>query len=67
MIWKVTPVGEASVFAKGAPLNIPNGIEVDADGNIVVVNIGSADVITFAPDGHVLRTERPHNPAMTGS
>src|SRR6187455_127622 len=58
MIWKVTPSGESSVFAKGAPLAMPNGIEVDGDGNIVVVNIGSADVISFAPDGHVVRTEQ---------
>ena len=58
MIWKVTSAGEASVFAKGAPLAMPNGIEVDADGNIVVVNMGSLDVISFAPDGHVLRTEK---------
>jgi DNA-binding beta-propeller fold protein YncE len=46
------------VFVKGAPLNVPNGIEVDGDGNIVVVNIGNTDVITFAPDGHVVRTEQ---------
>jgi sugar lactone lactonase YvrE len=58
MIWKVTPGGEASVFVKGAPLAMPNGIEVDGDGNIVVVNIGSVDVISFAPDGHIVRTEQ---------
>jgi len=58
VVWKLTPDGQASVFVQGAPLNMPNGIEVDGDGNIVVVNIGSADVITFAPDGHVLKTEQ---------
>ncbi len=57
-IWKVAPNGEASVFVQGAPLNLPNGIEVDRDGNIVVVNIGNTDVITFAPDGRVIRTEQ---------
>jgi len=57
-IWKLAPNSEASVFVQGAPLNMPNGIEVDGDGNIVVVNIGSADVISFAPDGHVIRTEQ---------
>ena len=57
-VWKLAPDGQASVFVKGAPLNMPNGIEVDGDGNIVVVNIGSADVITFAPDGRVVRTEQ---------
>jgi hypothetical protein len=58
VVWKLTPDGQASVFVQGAPLNIPNGIEVDSDGNIVVVNIGSPDVITFAPDGRVVRTEQ---------
>jgi hypothetical protein len=58
VVWKVSPDGEPSVFVKGAPLNVPNGIEVDGDGNIVVVNIGNTDVITFAPDGHVVRTEQ---------
>jgi hypothetical protein len=57
-IWKLAPNGQASVFIQGAPLNMPNGIEVDGDGNIVVVNIGTVDVITFAPDGHVVRTEQ---------
>jgi len=63
-VWKITPNGEASVFVQGAPLSMPNGIEVDGDGNIVVVNIGNPDVITFAPDGHVLRTEQA---AQSGS
>ncbi|HTU67469.1 MAG TPA: hypothetical protein VMF52_16085 [Steroidobacteraceae bacterium] len=57
-VWKVTPDGQASVFVQGAPLSMPNGIEVDGDGNIVVVNIGTPDVITFAPDGKVVRTEQ---------
>jgi len=57
-VWKITPDGRSSVFVQGAPLNIPNGIEVDGDGNIVVVNIGNTDVITFAPDGKVVRTEQ---------
>ena len=57
-VWKITTDGQSSVFVQGAPLNIPNGIEVDGDGNVVVVNIGNADVITFAPDGKVVRTEQ---------
>jgi hypothetical protein len=57
-VWKIAPDGQVSVFVQGAPLNIPNGVEVDGDGNIVVVNIGNADVITFAPDGKVVRTEQ---------
>jgi len=57
-VWKITPDGPSSVVVQGAPLNIPNGIEVDGDGNIVVVNIGTADVITFTPDGKVVKTEQ---------
>ncbi len=61
-IWKIPPNGEPTVFAQGAPLNVPNGIEVDGDGNIVVVTIGSADVITYAPNGSVIRTEQAAQP-----
>jgi len=57
-VWKITPDGKSSVFLQGPPLNMPNGIELDGDGNIVVVNIGSADVITFATDKRVVRTEQ---------
>jgi hypothetical protein len=57
-IYKVTPSGESSVFVDGAPLNLPNGVAIDTDGNIVVVNIGSKDVITFSPAGQVVRTEQ---------
>ena len=66
VVWKVTTAGVASVFAQGAPMNLPNGIEVDADGNIVVVNIDSADVITYAPDGRVLKTEQAAQPGNDG-
>jgi sugar lactone lactonase YvrE len=57
-IYKVTPSGQSSVFIDGAPLNLPNGVAIDPDGNIVVVNIGSKDVITFSPAGQVVRTEQ---------
>jgi hypothetical protein len=57
-VWKITPAGETSVFVQGAPLSMPNGIEMDGDGNIVVVNIGTADVVTYSPDGKVVRTEQ---------
>jgi len=58
IVWKVTPSGEASIFVQGAPLFRPNGIEIDGDGNIVVVNMGNPDVITFAPDGKLVRTQQ---------
>jgi hypothetical protein len=57
-VWKISPDGTTSIVVRGAPMNLPNGIELDGDGNIVVVNIGTADVITFALDGRVLRTEQ---------
>ena len=56
-IYKVTASGEVSVFAEGAPLAAPNGVAIDGDGNIVVVNIGDNAVITFNPEGEVIRTE----------
>jgi sugar lactone lactonase YvrE len=57
-VYKITPGGESSVFVSGAPLNLPNGIAFDPKGNIVVVNIGSSDVLTFSPAGQLLTTEQ---------
>jgi hypothetical protein len=57
-VWKITPDGNASIFVQGAPMRQPNGIAFDSEGNIVVVNIGTEDVITYAKDGKVVRTEK---------
>lgn len=57
VIYKVTADGQVSVFAQGAPLVQPNGVAMDTDGNIVVVNIGDNAVITYNPAGEVVRTE----------
>ena len=57
-VWKITRDGAASIFAQGAPLVQPNGVAIDPQGNIVVVNIGNPDVITFSPDGKVVKTEK---------
>lgn len=57
-VYKITPKGEATVLVTGEPLRNPNGIGLDAQGNIVVVNIGSNDVLTFSPDGKLLATEQ---------
>ena len=56
-IWKVTADGEVSVFAEGAPLAAPNGVAIDQDGNIVVVNVGDNAIITYDQDGAVIRIE----------
>jgi sugar lactone lactonase YvrE len=57
LVYKVTPNGRSSVFAEGEPLATPNGVAMDNDGNIVVVNIASNAVITYDPDGDIVRTE----------
>ena len=49
--------GAASIFVQGAPLRQPNGIAFDPQGNIVVINIGNDAVLTFSPDGQLLKTE----------
>lgn len=56
-IYKVTPAGESSVFIDGAPLAAPNGVAIDPDGNIVVVNIGNNSVLTFDTSGELVKTE----------
>ena len=54
------------MFISGAPLSQPNGIAFDAKGNIVVVNIGTNDVLTFSPDGKLLTTEQAVDPGNDG-
>jgi hypothetical protein len=63
-VWRITPDGQASIFVQGAPLRQPNGIAFDPQGNIVVANMGTSELLTFSPDGKLLRTE---NAAQTGS
>ena len=65
-VWKITPDGQASMFVQGAPLRQPNGVAFDPQGNIVVVNIGNDDVLTFGPDGKLLRTEKAAQPGNDG-
>jgi sugar lactone lactonase YvrE len=56
-VFKVTADGRVSTFVEGAPLAIPNGVAIDPDGNVVVVNIGDNAVLTFDSDGDLIRTE----------
>tara|TARA_R110002167_G_scaffold134818_1_gene321090 strand:- start:455 stop:1390 length:936 start_codon:yes stop_codon:yes gene_type:complete len=57
-VYKITADGKVSLFVDGDPLNIPNGVAIDADGNVVVVNVGNNDVMTFDPgNGKLIRTE----------
>ena len=55
---KITRDGKSSELHVGAPLFQPNGIAMDPDGNIAVVNVGTNDVITFSPAGKVVKTEK---------
>lgn len=57
-IYRIRPDGSWDVFIDGAPLSLPNGVAIDNDGNIVVVNVGNADVMTFSPQGELLYTEQ---------
>jgi SMP-30/gluconolaconase/LRE-like protein len=65
-VWKITPSGSASIFIQGAPLRQPNGIAFDEKGNIVVVNIGNNEVLTFGQDGKLLKTEMAVQPGNDG-
>lgn len=65
-VWKITPDGQAAIFVQGAPLRQPNGVAFDPQGNIVVVNIGNEDVITFSPEGKPIRTEKAVQPGNDG-
>ena len=56
-VYRITPDGVASVFIDGSPLLLPNGVAVDNDGNIVVINIGNNHVMTFNTDGALINTE----------
>jgi sugar lactone lactonase YvrE len=57
-IYKVTASGTSSVFIDGQPLLQPNGVAIDREGNIVVVNIGNNAVLTFDKAATLLKTER---------
>ena len=65
-LYRVTPDRKSSVLVDGAPLSRPNGVAFDPDGNVVVVNVGSADVLTFSPDGELLATEETLDPVNDG-
>ncbi|WP_417393644.1 SMP-30/gluconolactonase/LRE family protein [Gimesia sp.] len=57
-VYQITADGKVSLFVDGDPLNIPNGVAIDQDGNVVVVNVGNNDVMTFDPaSGKLIRTE----------
>ncbi len=65
-VWRIRPDGTSSAIITGAPLKRPNGIAIDGDGNLVVVNMLTPDVQTFTPDGRLLKTEQAAQPGNDG-
>ena len=57
-VWKVTSDGTATRLVQGAPLRRPNGIAIDPQGNLVVVNMLTPDVQTYSPAGALQKTEQ---------
>lgn len=50
-IWKITADGTATVFSTSSLLSCPNGIEMDAAGNIYTCNFNDGRIIKLTPDG----------------
>jgi hypothetical protein len=65
-LWRVTKDGTSTLWLQGAPLRQPNGIGFDPQGNIVVVQIGNNEVLTFSPDAKPLKTETAVQPGNDG-
>jgi len=65
-VWEISPDGTPEVFAQGDPLRQPNGLGIDRAGNIVVVNYGNDEVLTFSRDGELLKTEKAAQPGGDG-
>jgi hypothetical protein len=57
-LFRITPEGRVRTLVQGAPLSAPNGVAIDGNGNVVVVNIGDDAVMTFSPEGELIMTER---------
>lgn len=58
ILYKITADGAASKFVAGEPLKLPNGVAIDTEGNVVVVNVGDNAVMTYGLDGKLLKTEK---------
>ena len=65
-LYKVAADGTSSIMVEGGVLNRPNGVAFDPDGNIVVVQLGDDQVLTFSPEGELLGTETSLDPGNDG-
>jgi sugar lactone lactonase YvrE len=64
-IYRLSPDGSSSVFVDNL-MSRPNGVAFDPQGNIVVVTIETADVLTYSSTGELLRTEQTLDPGNDG-
>jgi hypothetical protein len=65
-VWEIEPGGTPSVLIEGDPLRQPNGLGIDGEGRIVVVNYGNDEVLTFSRDGELVQTETAAQPGGDG-
>ena len=57
-LYKIAPDGKSQILVGGAPLKRPNGVAIDPEGNIVVLNMEDSNVLTFSPDGKLIDTQQ---------
>ncbi|OJU08003.1 MAG: gluconolaconase [Caulobacterales bacterium 68-7] len=65
-VYKITPDGKTSVFLEAPIVKSPNGVAIDNDGNIVVLNMATDEILTVSPAGQVLKTEHAAMPGNDG-
>jgi sugar lactone lactonase YvrE len=64
-IYRLNADGSSSIFVDNL-MSRPNGVAFDPQGNIVVVTIETADVLTYSSTGELLRTEQTLDPGNDG-
>jgi hypothetical protein len=65
-LWEIEPGDAPSVLVEGAPLRQPNGLGLDSQGRLVVVNYGNDEVLTFSREGELVKTETAAQPGGDG-
>ena len=65
-LYRIAPDGATTMLIEGEPLARPNGVAIDGDGNVVVVNMNDARVVTLSPAGRLLKTEQSAQPGSDG-
>ena len=65
-LYRIAPDGTTTMLIEGEPLGRPNGVAIDGDGSVVVVNMNDARVLTLSPEGRLLKTEQSAQPGSDG-